>query len=340
MVSGMKKGKKKLLWAIPAILIIGGIVLHFVMRYHIQKQADQPTVSSVLPGHTAYMQMAYGAVHCMELAEKSGIEIDPAVREELRDFVVSLRECYEEGDYIDTDCSELIKVGYLYSYFDLDCTRLQEALDEFYVKKERLFAEVELPDPVKELEMSVSSSADFLKILFDTGSELMADYEVWQGLETWFNETVAEETSKADGELTSFYDILYLAYISGSVEKLSFSYLWEDTLPFLEEVDREMDSYEASLWNVGLLDDAAFETGVFGYDRDFLAASRQMYEKLDSREAFGYDENEEFTLLIMSYSLREHFWVTGSIYNDFLAEDLSAMLHEHFERYCKGRIGA
>lgn len=340
MVGGMKKTRKKLLWIIPALLLLGALVFHLFMWWYVHKLANQPTVSSVLPGHMDYMQIAYGAVHCMELAEKSGIEIDPAVREELRDFVVSLRECYEEGDYIDTDCSELIKVGYLYSYFDLDCTRLQEALDEFYVKKERLFADVELPDPVKELEVNVSSSADFLKILFDTGSELLADYEVWQGLETWFNKNVVEETSKADGDLAPFYDILYLAYINGSVETLPYSYLRESALPFLEEVDREMDSYEASIWNVGSLDNAAFEAGALGYDRDYLTASRQMYEKLDSREAFGYDENAEFTMLIMSYFLRFHYLVTGSIYNDFLAEDLNAMLHEYYERYCKGRIGA
>lgn len=101
-----------------------------------------------------------------------------------------------------------------------------------------------------------------------------------------------------------------------------------------------MDSYEANIWNVGALDDAAFEGDVFGYDRDFLTASRQMYEKLDSREAFGYDENDAFGLLVISGFLRMHFLSTGSIYNDFLEENLNAMLHEHFERYCKGRIGA
>ncbi|MDO4318263.1 MAG: hypothetical protein Q4C48_08675 [Lachnospiraceae bacterium] len=331
--------KKKLLWKIPLFVIIGAVVVHLVIWLYVHWMANRPTVSSVLPGHTDYMQMAYGYVHCMELAEKSGIAIDPAVREEVRDFVVALRECYEEGRYDGVSCSEIIKVGYLYSYFDLDCTGLQKALDEFYIKKERLFAEDSADDP-SQMEADVSGSADFLKILFDTGSELLEDYKVRQGLETWFNENIAEEIGKKDAKLGMFHDILYIFYTDGgSVETLSYSYLREDALSFLQEVDREMDSYETSIWNVGILDDAVFEADIFDYDRDFLTASRQMYEKLDSREAFGYDVNEGFGLLVISYFLREHFSVTGSIYNDFLAENLNGMLHEHFERYCKGRIG-
>ena len=318
-----------------AIILIAGIT-----TYLIKKKVDNiKSIIDVLPEHTAYVQMLSGYVKCMELAEMSNISIDETTKKDIYDFAYSLNEVFEEIGYGDVSTTELTHLAYIYSYYKFDCGALKEELEGHYIPEEKLFNSYWYTGEDSKTPGYVFASIELLLNLNTTGKNVLADFELDNGLIEWFNQNLPN-ISENEEDMSDYYTILTLFYNTDIAGELKCEPLKNRTLTYLKEISEAMDTYKPTVFDVAYLEEGVIYSSYYTeYNEIFSDKAVALYNDISSFEGFGYDISDKYSVLIMSYCLRDHYTVCETIYNDFLNVNLNEMLYNHFEKYCKGKIG-
>lgn len=330
----MKKEKKKKTGSIILIILIFIAVCFVIVNLYIYKTLEKKRVN-VYFRCAEYIQLLYGYTECIDYAEKSGIVIDEAVKDEIKTFVSGINDLFNEYGYRRTDIFQLSMIGYMFSYYGLESEGLMECFDEHYIEDEKLFNSYAYQEGDTKGVSYIDDSITVYEVLGDT---LIQKYNIEQGLIKWFNDNIEKAVSNNE-PLVNFYTLLSVFYSQPvGVDDLNYQYLEPDALPYLEEYSKV--TYDENITNaeIGLLDEAAFLADVYSYETDFLDRSRKLYAELSSFEAFNYYLDDETCVYILSAYLKDHYIMTGSIYNDFLAENFSGMIEEHYNEYCKGKL--
>lgn len=285
-----------------------------------------------------YIQMLYGYVQTIDLAEKSNISIEQPVANEIKKFTYDLYELIDESGYPGASLTELSKLGYIYSFYDLNCDNIKKRLEKYYIEDEKLFNLYLYSGENSKVSSYVGDTVESDRILNNARSNLFEGYNVKQGLENWFNENI-EQSIQNNESLTVYYDILYDFYIhSYSLENLKYQYLENNMMAYLDEISKITYTEGTSIDDVALLDDAIYITKIYPYNKDFFEISEEQYNRLVSEEGYYYDVNDEISIFLLSCYLNIHYVEAKSIYNDFLANNLSDMIIRHFEKHCKGKL--
>ncbi len=339
----MKKAKKIVFFVVLAIVAIAGIAT-FMLKKMIAERWNSH-ISEVLPGHTDYVQWLSGYVRCIYFAEESGMEIDESVKDEISDFAHTMHVKLEKATYESVSDRELMLLLYIYSYYDLDYSKIKDVLEGYYIPEEKLFNGNWYTGEDSIIPGYVSSNIEIYRNLRRVGADVLEEfeqegYELEEGLVEWFNAGLPEANTDAEAsDLSDYYCMLHSAYDSDLFHELNCEPMRDMLSSDIDEIRGKMDAYTATVLDISTLEQGIVYSAYISQNSDeFVEKANLLHRQIASFEGFGYDIGDDFSLNIMSYYLKDHYAVCGSVYNDFLNENLSTMIHEHFEKYCEGNI--
>lgn len=331
----MKKSIRKRIYIIIVIILIFVVVCIAIINLYIYKNIESQN-KSVYSDCQRYIQLLQGYVQCIDYAKKSGIPIENSIEEEVKTYAYELNSMLENGGYGLADIIDIARLGYIYSYYGLECNQLKVYIRECYIEDEKLFNGMLYQGEESKNSAYVYDSIETDRILYSVN--LIDEYDIKQGLTEWFNNHI-EQAVLNNEDLTDFYDIMLDFYINSyDITELKYEYLKDNSITSLNNY-KDIDYTEnVSIMEVVLLDEAIFLSDIYSYDIDFVERNIEAFSKLKSAEDFCYLYEDETCLLVLSCCLRDHYIMTGSIYNDFLANNFSGMIEEHFDKYCKGKL--
>ncbi len=333
----MKKAKVIVLFVVLAIIMIAGII-PCIMKYRYEEERKRD-IDVMLPGYNEDLQMLSGYLRCMYYAEQSGIKIDAALKTDIEEFAESIRDIIEEAN-VEGDLNLILlqHLAYIYEYYDFDYSKVKAELDKCYISEEKLFnGRVYSEENPKSREYE-GSSLDLYRTLCEVGLEILEGYELEKGLVNWFNTTLPQVKTE-EGDLSNYYSVIYTAYDTEWSEELEYEHMKDRMEYELDLIRAEMGKYEASIYDVALLEEGIVYSSYLSQDgKVFLENANALYNDISTFEGFGYDIEDCYCMMIVSYYLQDHYVACGTVYNDFLDENINTMLREHFDKYCKGKI--
>ena len=332
----MKKIKKVLVCIVIALILIF-IAVTIGIKIHLE---TNETIMEVFPKHVMCVQDLYGYVKTIELAEKSNIYIDEDVKDEIYDFAKEIYELFEDTGYDATIYNlETAQLAFIYSYYGFDCDNIKEALRAFYIPEYKRFNSTFYPKEEYKTSDNEYDTMDMLRTMGETGYYLVSDWGIEESLIEWFNATIYANYND-EKKLMDYYDLMWLLSSRPELSsKLNVEMLEESLISKIEEKVGMMDKLLPTIFDVSDIEMCQLYSSTYvQYDADFLKETNDLYSRINSYDGFGYDIDDEICIFIMAAYLRDHYLVCGTIYNDFLNDNLSYMLHEHFEKNCKGYL--
>lgn len=289
-----------------------------------------------------YVQLLCGYVQCMDYAEKSNMQIDEEIS---NDIEQSVRDMYyvldtQDGTYTGADLYNMAQLAYIYSYYGLDCTKIKDNIDKCYMEDEKMYNSMKYDGEQSKTESALNNNYMSDMLLSGVEDNFFTRHNMNEILKKWFNENV-ENIIDTNQNTSDLYTILYDFYIHGyPLDELNYEYMVKDAQKYIEDTIKDIDSFDANLPDVGLIDELAYTADVFKYKtkENYFALSKEKFSEICSREDFGFDMDSDNCIVIFGAVLKIHYETIGSIYNDFLNENLSNMLNEHYEKYVKNGL--
>ncbi len=329
----MKKRTKIIISVIIGILIV--FVAANIVLYNCLKNKS---ITSVMPKHTEYVQIMYGYAKCMEMAELSDMPVDAELKEEIKQSAQYIYKAFEDTSYDVAMTTELVKLAYIYTYFEFDMKKLEKQLEKYFIEEENLFNGVEYLGEDSKTSWYISDNVNILMDLGMSNRSILEEFNVQEGMINWFNSNI-ENDYKNDNDMTDYYTYMGLLYNNDMSRELNISILEEELNKQIEEIYSSKDEFTANIFDVSDLTDVLINTYYLGeHDVELLEEVNELYGSISTREDFGYDIDDKYGVMIMSYYLRGYYEAFGTINNDYLEENLDEMIKEHYDKYCKGKI--
>ena len=344
MVIVMKKSKNKKIKKIAIILVAVGlcVVAGLCISKKIIENEKSKDKSWAFNSCRQYVQLLCGYVQCMDYAEKSNMSVDESVAKEIKEFVYDMYDILDvqDGTYSTADINNLVQLAYIYSYYGLDCTKIKNCIDKCYMEDEKMYNSMYYDGEQSKTKSALYYNYMIDMILAGVDDNFFTKCSMKEILEKWFNENV-ENIIDTNQDSSDLYAILYDFYIHRyPMNNLKYEYMRNNSEKYIDNTYKNIESMEAKLADVGLIDDIAYLSDIFKYNTqyDFFTMSKEKFAQISSREAFVYDIDSDNCIVIVGAMLKIHYETTGSIYNEFLKENLSDMIGEHYEKYTKGGL--
>lgn len=324
--------------ALLALCIIGGL---FISKKLVKDEIDKDKTNS-FSNCRQYVQLVCGYVQCMDYAEKSNMQIDEALS---KDIEQSVKDMYyvldtQDGTYTSAELYNLTQLAYIYSYYGLDCTKIKASIDKCYIEDKKMYNDMYYDGKQSETDtdISVNYMADMLVSGVD--DNFFTSCNMNEILKKWFNENV-ENIIAENQDTSDLYTILYDFYTHKyALDELNYEYMSGNAKRYIDNIAKDIANLETNLSDVNLIDDLVYISDVFKYrtEEDYAALSKEKFSKINSREDFEFDIESDNCIVLFGAMLKSHYETVGSIYNDFLKENLSDMLSEHYEKYVKSGL--
>jgi hypothetical protein len=281
--------------------------------------------------------MLNGYVRCIDLAEKSGISIEQSTKQEIYKFALLIREKFESNGYNGVDLNELGQLLYIYSYYDFDSEALINTLDDYYIDDEQLFNPYSYNDENPKINAYIDCSIEFMQTLMFSSDDRITEFHLDEGLVDWFNNNI----ENYDGDdWSNFYTILFLYYNDNEIkEKLNYTVMSDMVTAYMDEIASNVDSLQPNLSDVANLEEYVAYSNYFEMPVNYYEKGNELYSQISSYVELEYNLEDKYSVMIMSFFLRDHYAIYGSIYNDFLNSALNDIIDEHYKLYCEGKIG-
>ena len=129
--------------------------------------------------------------------------------------------------------------------------------------------------------------------------------------------------------MTDYYFVLYSFYGKKISEELHVDIIKDE----LDKIIRDCFNDETDVYSLVTALECSYYLGK--QDEDQVAEISELYGQLSESIDFWYDLEHEMGVMHMLWFLNEYNIAFGSIYNEYLEENLSDMLEDHYERYYK-----
>lgn len=325
----MKKLVKFLGWFAISVLFIF-ILVTIGIYIHLK---DDNWIGDVVPKYVSCTQNLYGYVKLMELAELSDMKIDDSVAKEIYEYAKEFYDKTKNADHSMISFTILTELLYIYSYYDFDYSHITEEIDKYYVTDKGLFW-----NEIYNDEDNIYNNIDMLRMLYNTGYNSILKYSIKENLIEWFNEDVKK--NNRDEKTKSNYLAILRMYAEEPemAKKLDANSVKDIIQERLNEVMLEIDKFESNISDVYKLSAFTLYNKVYNLtEEDYFEKTKELYSKISTFEDMNY-YGEETCMIIMASYLKEYFLIFDTIYNEFLDENLSKIIYEHFEKYSKGYL--
>ena len=203
-------------------------------------------------------------------------------------------------------------MAYIYTYYGFDTKKLYCELDAQYNEEDKLFNNL---------------NDNFLWIE-NCGVDNSTEFEIEEGLVNWFNTNIEADYNNGS-EMSDYYFVLYSFYGTKISEELQVDVLKEELDIIIGDISNEETDVDSLVM--------AFEYSYYlgKQDKELEIQITELYGQLSDSKDFWYDLEQETGVLHMLWFLNDYNNAFGSIYNEYLKENISDMLEEHYEKYYK-----
>ena len=324
----MVKKKKIYIILIIVFLLIIAFVLYLLINQAIMKKRAKDSLRYVLPHVSNSVQMMYAYDSIVYCAENSGIHITDEVKNELQECRNYMYKCFEKYGYGEVPSDLLAEIVFSYELNGLKGDKLKKEIQKRIDDSTGLLREYGVASYLTE-EIAVSNNQWILEVIRKIDNSYFDIRPIENKLTEWFNATINENTT----DFTEYNTIAFYFWKKyGDIDRLNSTIVLDEIKKYTEEEYSKISEYKSILSDVVLMDTCSIYNEMLSAEYPFKEYSQRLYDGIDSYEELGYDQSA-MSLFYVNVGLKAHYDAMGTIYSEYIEENINEILLEHILKW-------